>query len=137
MLKIIGLIMLFCSCTVMGIYIAITKRKALAVHSENYEMLCELKSILRFNQPNKTELYASLRKLGYGSCLDNMNDSILRDYFSRLGTRDLKSELEAIEQCIERYRLSLRRMEENTDNVCKLSIGAGVLIGTFLVVMLV
>ncbi len=137
-MKTVGLIILFLTSLVTGLYIADKARFELKNSRKVYEMLVEIKSLLRFNQPNKTELYASLRQKGYENTLkpDDMDD-ILKSYLERLGSRDLNSELEAVEHCIERYSLSLSKKEKDTEDKSKLAIGGGILIGTFLVVIII
>ena len=136
MLKTVGLTLVFISCTAFGIYTANKKRTALKVNQKTLKMLHELKSMLRFNQPSKSDIIGALHRLGYGDCIKT-DDTLIKDYFDRLGTRDLKSELEGVEQCIERYSEFVQECEKATDGGCKLAIGSGVLIGTFIVVMLV
>ncbi len=137
-MKSIGLILLFLSSTVLGIYTARCKRKALNLYRRTNRMLCEIKSILRYNQPNRTELIETLRDMGYGDCLNKLSDNqIISDYFSKLGTRDLQSELDCVDQCIDQYKIIVNEVERNTIEGCKMSVGAGVLVGTFLVVILI
>ena len=138
MIKSVGLILLFLSSVATGIYIANKKRAELALHKSNFKMLTEIKNTLRFNQSNKSKIYANLRQSGYGDCLDNYKDkAILKGYLDSLGTRDLYSELEAVTQCIEEYSVLLNTVKKDTEEKCKLAIGAGVLIGTFLTVILI
>lgn len=138
MIKSVGLILLFLSSVATGIYIANKKRAELALHNSNFKMLTEIKNTLRFNQSNKSKIYANLRQNGYGDCLDNYkNNAILKGYLDSLGTRDLYSELEAVTQCIEEYSVLLNTVKKDTEEKCKLAIGAGVLIGTFLTVILI
>lgn len=138
MIKSVGLILLFLSSVATGVYIANKKRAELALHKSNFKMLTEIKNTLRFNQSNKSKIYANLRQNGYGDCLDNYkNNAILKGYLDSLGTRDLYSELEAVTQCIEEYSVLLNTVKKDTEEKCKLAIGAGVLIGTFLTVILI
>lgn len=138
MIKSVGLILLFLSSVATGVYIANKKRAELALHKSNFKMLTEIKNTLRFNQSNKSKIYANLRQNGYGDCLDNYkNNAILKGYLDSLGTRDLYSELEAVTQCIEEYSVLLNNVKKDTEEKCKLAIGAGVLIGTFLTVILI
>ena len=69
--------------------------------------------------------------------LTRKNNAILKGYLDSLGTRDLYSELEAVTQCIEEYSVLLNNVKKDTEEKCKLAIGAGVLIGTFLTVILI
>ncbi len=138
MARLIGIMLLFCSCVAIGIYISNKTRSELKLQSKGFEMLTEIKSLLRFNQPSKPALFEKLCKMGYGELLDgDAANGVLREYLERLGTRDLHSELEAANLCIERYSAILADKKAKADGKCKLSVGLGVLFGTFLVVILI
>lgn len=146
MFKTLGLILIFISSAAFGIYLAVQKRKKLLIMKKLYSMLCDMKVYLQFNQLNKNELLNRLCDLGYGMCIDALNvpdyfpngtSKEVYNYISRLGTRDLKSELEALDRCADTVKQSVDEFEKSTSDSCKLCVGAGVLIGTFLVVMLI
>ncbi len=137
-MKAFGLILIFISSVFLGLYFAFKKRSDLIFNKKTLQMLYELKGLIRFNQPNKSELISLLNRLGYGACLERIKDNTLvDDYMSRLGTRDLKSEIESIEQCIERFEKYVCDLEKDMVGYCKLSIGVGLLSGTFIVVILI
>ena len=88
MIKSVGLILLFLSSVATGVYIANKKRAELALHKSNFKMLTEIKNTLRFNQSNKSKIYANLRQNGYGDCLDNYkNNAILKGYLDYLDNK--------------------------------------------------
>jgi len=142
LLRIIGIVFIFCFSVLLGLYIANNEKQKLYNSKKLFESMLTTKMLLKYSKTDKQKVIKKIDFEYFVECdksskIDSEIFSIAKKYFDDMGSRDFNTESELLDFTVKDIESKLNPLTIKYNQNVKLSIAMGFLCALFFVIILI